>query len=122
MSIRDEIIRIFKRNVIAYPDGAVVHMGDCNIYSAELGVCSCGLHHWLMIAPSEVIEELYPDFMEEETNEAFFAQIIRDFEEGNLYTKEDGEFVKVEKPEPISVEEVNRIMKEIFKKEDESKE
>ena len=116
MSIRDEIIRVYKREVMALPEGAVVHMGDCGINNSFLGVCTCGLHHWLMQAGHEVVEELYPNFLEEENNEGFIEYLLQEFKTDNLYVKENGEFVKVEEPEQLPEEEVNKIIDKIFKK------
>ncbi len=36
----------YKRKVVAYPKGAIVHHGDCYIFS--VGICTCGLIHDLM--------------------------------------------------------------------------
>jgi len=116
MSVKDEIIRVFKRKVMAYPDGAVVHMGDCGIYNSFLGVCTCGLHHWLWQSGGETIKEIYPELVEEKCNDGFIEYLLQELAGDNLYVKENGEFVKVEKPEPISKEEVEKIINEIFKK------
>lgn len=127
MSVKDEIIRVYKRKVKAHPEGAVVHMGDCHIYSAYLGICTCGLHHWLWQAGDEARSELYPNFLEElweKSKEGFIEYLLQEFEGGNLYVKDKGEFVKVEKPEPISQEEADKAMNEIeelFKKKREEK-
>jgi len=116
MSVKDEIIRVFKREVIAYPEGAVVHMGDCNIYNAHLGICTCGLHHWLMQAEEGTIEELYPEFMNEKCNDGFVEYLLQEFQLNNLYVKEKEEFVLVEEPEPISDEEFNNFIDKLRKK------
>ena len=115
---REEIIIRYKRKVMAHPDGAVVHNGDCGIYDASLGVCTCGLHHMLLSAPSEVVEELYPQYIEEKCNDGFINYLLQEFESGNLYVKDKDEFVKVERPIPISKEEVDKLIEEIFKKKD----
>ena len=118
MSIKDEIIRVFKRSVMAYPEGVVVHMGDCHIYSSELGVCTCGLHHWLIQAKEGTIDEIYPQFLKEKTNEGLIGYVLREFQNNNLYVKDKDEFVLVEKPEPVSEEEFNKILDELKGKQD----
>jgi hypothetical protein len=99
MAIKDEIIRIYERPVIAHPGGAVVHMGDCHIYDSWLGICTCGLHHLLQQAGSEVAQEVYPRFQEEKTNESFVVYLLQEFRDGNLYVKNKGKFVQVETKE-----------------------
>ncbi len=115
MSMKDQIIRVYKRKVMAHPEGAVVHMGDCHIYNSYLGVCTCGLHHWLMQAGEEVVQEVYPNLNQEETQEVFIEYLLQEFELNKLYVKEDGKFNKVEKPEPLSEEEVRKAIDEIKK-------
>lgn len=117
MSIKDEIIREYKRPVISNPKGAVVHMGDCGIYNVDLGICTCGLHHWLWQVGDEVIQELYPKLIEEKCNNSFIEYLLQEFNGGNLYVKDKDEFVKVERPKPVSKEEVMKIYNEIFNKE-----
>ena len=122
MSIKEEIIRTYKRAVISCPEGAVVHMGDCNLYNTHLGVCTCGLHHWLWQGGEEVRRELYPKFMDEireVCNKGFVEYLLQEFELGNLYTKDKDEFIKVEKPEPMSDKELDEVIdkiREIFEK------
>jgi hypothetical protein len=58
---RDSILARYHRPVIAYPDGAVVHHGDCQIFDTW-GVCTCGLIHDLMWCHFNVAEEIYPDY------------------------------------------------------------
>lgn len=113
MDLKDKIISTYKRKVIAHPEGAVVHMGDCGIYNSFLGVCTCGLHHWLWMAGSEVIKELYPNLVEEESKEGFIEYLLQEFEIDNLYVKDNGEFVKVEKPKLVSEEEFNNIFNKL---------
>ena len=113
---RERIIKTYTRKVAAYPEGAVVHDADCGIYNAFLGVCTCGLHHCLMICSSEVVEDLYPKYIEEKCNDGFIEYLLQEFESDNLYVKDKGEFVKVERPEPVSQEEVDKIINKIFKK------
>lgn len=121
MSLRDEIVRVYKREVIAHPEGAVVHMGDCGLYNVYLGVCTCGLHHWLFQAGDKVINELYPKLIEEDCNNGFIEYLLQEFQYNNLYVKDKGEFVKVEKPDPVSKKEVEEIMDKIFKKKSNNK-
>lgn len=57
------IYKRYKRKVVAHPEGAIVHDGDCRIYSV-IRICSCGLHHDLQIYPNEA-GEIYPRYWEE---------------------------------------------------------
>ena len=59
---RKAIYDRYFRKVIKFPDGAVVHHGDCYWYSHKL--CTCGLLHDLA-SLSEGIEGIYPNFGEE---------------------------------------------------------
>ena len=58
---KQEIERRYKRRVIAHPDGAVVHDGDCSIYNRDRGFCSCGLLHMLERI-AHVAKEIYPPY------------------------------------------------------------
>ena len=62
--IKRKIGERYFRRVIAHPQGAIVHHGDCFIYS-ETHLCTCGLHHDLIILPDNIIEEIYPEFWHE---------------------------------------------------------
>ncbi len=111
---REQIIKRYKRKVAAHPDGEVVHDGDCGLFNAYLGVCTCGLHHMLMIASSEDVKELYPKYIEEKCNDGFIYYLLQEFERNNLYVKDEEKFVKVERPKRIPIEEFNKIMRETF--------
>lgn len=113
---RERIVNTYTRKVMAHPKGKVVHDADCGIYNAELGICTCGLHHCLMASSSEVIDELYPEYREEKSNEGIVAYMLQEFERDNLYVKDGEKFVKVERPEPISQEKFDEIINKIFKK------
>ena len=113
---RERIVKTYTRKVAAYPEGKVVHDADCGMYNAELGICTCGLHHCLMVCSKEVVDELYPEVREEITNEGVIAYMLQQLEANNLYVKDNEEFIKVERPEPISQEEFDGIINEIFKK------
>jgi hypothetical protein len=52
------------RKVMAYPEGAIVHHGDCMFFS-EKKICTCGLHHDLSPLNEEITQRLYPDFFKE---------------------------------------------------------
>ena len=39
-------LKRYFRDVMAFPEGAVVHDGDCRVFS--YGVCTCGLLHTLL--------------------------------------------------------------------------
>lgn len=51
------------RKVIAHPEGAVVHFGDCWWYCCQ--ICNCGLHADLIWINDHTAEELYPKFWDE---------------------------------------------------------
>ncbi len=51
------------RKVIAHPEGAIVHYGDCHIYGNY--VCHCGLHADLQWIDYEEAIKLYPKYEEE---------------------------------------------------------
>ncbi len=60
--MNDRIKNRYFRKVIAYPDGAVVHYGDCRIFGNN-GICTCGL--LLDLIPTKDPESIYPKFWEE---------------------------------------------------------
>ena len=113
---RERIVGTYSRQTEDCNGRHIVHDGDCGIYNTELGICTCGLHHCLMACSSEIIQDLYPKYNEEKTNEGIVAYMLQEFERDNLYVKDGEEFVKVERPEPISQEESKKIIDEIFKK------
>jgi len=113
---RERIVKTYTRKVSAHPEGKVVHDADCGIYNAELGICTCGLHHCLMVCSKEVVDELYPEIREEKSNEGVIAYMLQELEAENLYVKDKEEFVKVERPEPISDAEAEKIINKIFNK------
>jgi len=119
---RERIIKTYTRKVAAYPEGVVVHDGDCGIFNIELGVCTCGLHHCLMASSVVVIRELYPKYYKEKNNEGLISYMLQEFEAGNLYVKEGDDFVKVERPEPISEVKLGEILDSIFPEDKEGKE
>lgn len=110
---RERIVGTYSRQTADCNGKHIVHDGDCGIYNAFLGVCTCGLHHCLMASSSEVVEELYPKYIEEKCNDGFIEYLLQEFETGNLYVKDKEEFVKVERPEPISQEEFDKAMDKI---------
>lgn len=61
MEIPERIKARYFRPVIAHPEGAVVHHGDCNVYTQK--ICTCGLLHDLL--PVMSAGEIYPKFDEE---------------------------------------------------------
>ena len=52
------------RVVIAHPEGAVVHHGDCNFFD-HCHVCTCGLLHDLNYLGAEIAAAIYPTFWKE---------------------------------------------------------
>lgn len=63
----DRIKNRYFRKVMAHPEGAVVHDGDCSIWRS-LKVCTCGLIHDLMWIDFKTAEEIYPKFGDERVN------------------------------------------------------
>ena len=59
MSKIEKIKERYFRKVIAHPEGAIVHHGDCMIYGLK-GVCTRGLLHDL--APLSNPEAVYPQY------------------------------------------------------------
>lgn len=108
----------YKRVVIAYPEGAIVHHGDCGIYDAELHICTCGLHHDLLPLPSEDIKELYPEFFNEGDGNAIVHNLFRFFLEKKLFYKEENDEYRQLTEENIilSDEEAERLIEKYFGK------
>ena len=48
MTRKEKITQRYKRKVMAHPEGAVVHHGDCSLYDDDIEICNCGLHHDLL--------------------------------------------------------------------------
>lgn len=67
MSTKERIEVRYKREVIAHPEGAVVHHGDCYIY--RIGICNCGLIHDLLPIGPEKAKEIYYKFEEDFTKQ-----------------------------------------------------
>lgn len=55
-----KILHHWYRSVSAFPDGALVHDGDCGIYDMFLHLCTCGLIHALIRIDDA--KEFYPNF------------------------------------------------------------
>jgi hypothetical protein len=97
----NEIQRIkdrYFRKVIAHPDGAIVHFGDCWWYACQ--ICNCGLHSDLIWIQEEA-EELYPKFWEENA--------ISDARREQLYE------LPIPKIEPLTEEEAKKAYAELMK-------
>lgn len=69
------IAKRYFRPVIAHPEGAVVHHGDCNIF--ELGICTCGLLHDLQFYAGCGVEEMYPEYGAEVHRQEQALEILR---------------------------------------------
>jgi len=71
-SFKDEKVRVailrinnrYFRKVMAHPDGAIVHFGDCKFYSTS-GVCTCGLIHDLMYLGRDIAKSIYEKYDED---------------------------------------------------------
>ena len=87
MTAKERIIQRYKRAVMAHPEGAVVHHGDCSIYATEIQICTCGLHHDLMPLSEEDINELYPKFYEEFEGMNKVCYLMREFELEHLFAE-----------------------------------
>ena len=59
----ERIMGRYHRKVIAHPEGALVHFGDCWWYACQ--ICNCGLHADLGWIGYDKGAELYPKFHEE---------------------------------------------------------
>lgn len=53
-----------KRKVHSHPERVIAHDGDCGIWRL-FKICTCGLHHELMIIPDEA-EKIYPKYWDEQ--------------------------------------------------------
>jgi hypothetical protein len=42
-----KVLHHWYRSVSAFPDGALAHDGDCQLYDYSVHICSCGLLHAL---------------------------------------------------------------------------
>lgn len=62
-TLQEKILRRYFRKTKAHPDGAVVHHGDCDVFS--LRVCTCGLHNDLKPASAEFVDQHYPGLYQE---------------------------------------------------------
>jgi len=62
------------RKVIAHPDGAILHHGDCLIFTYK--ICSCGLLHDLSALETEEIKELYPKYFDEDAAQCKVIDIL----------------------------------------------
>jgi hypothetical protein len=54
------LLQRYFRKTQAHPEGSVVHHGDCAFFCIK--VCTCGLHHDLMIMDPGKQTEHYPLF------------------------------------------------------------
>lgn len=54
------LLQRYFRKTIAHPEGSVVHHGDCDFWSIK--ICTCGLHHDLMVLDPGKQTEHYPLF------------------------------------------------------------
>ena len=67
------LVRYF-RQVIAFPDGAVVHDGDCHVFSWK--ICTCGLLHSLLPLDNPV--QFFPQFYEQRAAQDTAINNLRD--------------------------------------------
>jgi len=75
------IYKRYKRKVMAHPEGAIVHDGDCYIYST-IRICTCGLHHYLKIKPGRA-EKIYPPYWKELKGIYDMEELVRTQAEGD---------------------------------------
>lgn len=68
------ITQRFFRKTIAHPDGSVVHHGDCDYFNIK--ICTCGLLHDLMPVLPEIVERLYPSYVNEEVEQENARMIL----------------------------------------------
>jgi len=76
------------RPVIAHPEGAIVHHGDCGRYNFTR-ICTCGLHHDLQPMDPELREKLYPKFWDEWGIGQEAEQVMLLVDQGEIYEKCD---------------------------------
>ena len=121
-----------KRKVISHPEGVIAHDGDCGIYRL-FHICTCGLHHALMPIPDEA-EEIYPKYWEEQDGMAKIDCLMNEEMNYGLWVgchdcqAKGGEgmikcetcdgkgVVPFKMPEPMSDEEADKIIKDLFGK------
>lgn len=127
MTAKERIIKRYKREVMAHPDGAIVHHGDCDIYH-DVGICTCGLHHDLLPMDEDDIKELYPKLYEEMANTTITEIVMREFHDKLLFQKchncsgtgctkcNEVGMVKFKPPVPPTDEEVNKAIKDMEQK------
>lgn len=120
------------RKVMAHPDGAIAHDGDCGIYRI-FKICTCGLHHALMIIP-DVATRIYPKYYDEQEGLAKVDMLMNIEASEGLWVKCDecegkggaGEIrcglcagkglILFKMPDPISDEKARELFNEIFTK------
>ncbi len=82
-----EIYRRYKRKVMAHPEGVITHEGDCGLFNAYLGVCTCGLHHILLPITNGDIEKIYSKFLEEQKGQGIVEVLLNDLEHVGLWVR-----------------------------------
>jgi len=92
-------LRRYFRKTIAHPNGSIVHDGDCRFF--DIKICTCGLLHELL--PMHDYQEKYYEKFWEESGE-----------HDNMIHKIMRARIKPDKPEPISEEDLNKIIKSVF--------
>jgi hypothetical protein len=121
------------RKVAAYPDGVITHDGDCGIYRI-FNICTCGLHHALMVIPDDATK-IYPKYWDEQEGLSKVDMLMNiDAHDGGLWVKCDecegkggiGEIIcticegkgliPFKMPDPISDEKAKEIFNNIFTK------
>jgi len=120
------------RKVMSHPDGVITHDGDCGIYRL-FKICTCGLHHALMICPDDV-EKIYPKYWEEQVGKEKIDMLMNiEAHEGGLWVNCDecegkggvGQItcelcggkgvIPFKMPDPPSPEELEERMKVLYK-------
>ena len=122
-----------KRETIAHPEGAISHDGDCELFNANLGICTCGLHHSLMRISNDDVKKIYPKYYEEMDGKSVVEVLMREYSCGSLWEEcescdgnggvamrqceecEGKGFVCFKMPEPLSKEEIDNVIKDMFK-------
>lgn len=61
--LETQIMQRYFRKTMAHTEGAVLHKGDCDVFTIK--ICTCGLHDDLQKAKADFVEEHYPKLNEE---------------------------------------------------------
>lgn len=95
------------RKVIAYPKGAIVHYGDCSIYSIQ--ICNCGLLADLNWLPDGLAVQLYPNFWKDREKQQPAINALEDLIHND-------KLKPLPKPTKAEKKKMNKMLNELFGK------